>query len=167
MPLKMPSARFIPASRAADRPLKPVGESREGEERDKIDGVVAPLVPCVIPMFKETLRDLVENTEGGLAGLLMDSSGITLESYAKGDSPFDINAIGIEFGVVIGQIKRAAEMLEAGNANEIAVGTDRLITIIRTLGETYFLALALTPSGNFGKGRYLMRTAAPKLMAEL
>jgi len=121
-------------------------------------------------MFKETLRDLVEGTEGGLAGLLMDSSGIALESYAKEhgpDSPFDINAIGIEFGVVIGQIKRAAEMLEAGTANEIAVGTDRFITLIRTLGDTYFLALAITPGGNFGKGRYLMRTAAPKLMAEL
>ncbi len=118
-------------------------------------------------MFKETLRDLVEGTEGGLAGLLMDSSGIALESYTKADAPFDINAIGIEFGVVIGQIKRAAEMLEAGNANEIAVGTDRLITLIRMLGDTYFLALAITPGGNFGKGRYLMRTAAPKLMAEL
>lgn len=118
-------------------------------------------------MFKETLRDLVEGTEGGLAGLLMDSSGITLESYAKDDSPFDINSIGIEFGVVIGQIKRAAEMLEAGAANEIAVGTDKLITVIRLLGDTYFLALAMTPGGNFGKGRYLMRTAAPKLMAEL
>ncbi|MBX3233709.1 MAG: hypothetical protein KIT84_21420 [Labilithrix sp.] len=118
-------------------------------------------------MFKETLRDLVEGTEGGLAGLLMDSSGITLESYTKDDSPFDINSIGIEFGVVIGQIKRAAEMLEAGAANEIAVGTDKLITVIRLLGDTYFLALAMSPGGNFGKGRYLMRTAAPKLMAEL
>jgi len=118
-------------------------------------------------MFKETLRELVEGTEGGLAGLLMDSSGITLESYAKDDSPFDINSIGIEFGVVIGQIKRAAEMLEAGSANEIAVGADKLITVIRLLGDTYFLALAMSPGGNFGKGRYLMRTAAPKLMAEL
>lgn len=118
-------------------------------------------------MFKDALRELVEGTDGGLAGLLMDSSGIALESYAKDDTPFDINTIGIEFSVVIGSIKRAAEMLEAGSANEIAVGTDRLVTIIRTLGDTYFLALAMTPDGNFGKGRYLMRTAAPKLMAEL
>ena len=65
-------------------------------------------------MFKEALQDLVEGTEGGLAGLLMDSSGIALESYAKDDSPFDINTIGIEFSVVIGSIKRASEMLEAG-----------------------------------------------------
>ncbi len=118
-------------------------------------------------MFKDALRDLVEGTDGGMAGLLMDSSGIALETYAKDDAPFDINTIGIEFGVVIGSIKRAAEMLEAGNANEIAVGTDRLVTIIRTLGDTYFLALAMAPDGNFGKGRYLMRTAAPKLLAEL
>jgi len=41
------------------------------------------------------------------------------------------------------------------------------VTIIRTLGDTYFLALAMKPDGNFGKGRYLMRTAAPKIMAEL
>jgi predicted regulator of Ras-like GTPase activity (Roadblock/LC7/MglB family) len=118
-------------------------------------------------MFKEALQELVERTEGGLAGLLMDSSGIALESYTKDGSSFDINTIGIEFSVVIGSIKRASEMLEAGAANEIAVGTDRLVTIIRTLGDTYFLALAMRPDGNFGKGRYLMRTAAPKLIAEL
>lgn len=118
-------------------------------------------------MFKEALRDLVEGTEGGMAGLLMDSSGIALESYAKDDAPFDINTIGIEFSVVMGSIKRATEMLEAGSAHEIAIGTDRLITLIRMLGDTYFLALAMQPHGNFGKGRYLMRTAAPKLMAEL
>ena len=118
-------------------------------------------------MFKEALRELVEGTDGGMAGLLMDSSGIAVETYAKDDAPFDINTIGVEFGVVIGSIKRAAEMLEAGDAHEIAVGTDKLVTLIRTLGDTYFLALAMTPDGNFGKGRYLMRTTAPKLLAEL
>jgi predicted regulator of Ras-like GTPase activity (Roadblock/LC7/MglB family) len=123
--------------------------------------------PYLGRMFKEALRELVEGTDGGMAGLLMDSSGIALETYAKDDAPFDINTIGIEFGVVLGSIRRAAEMLEAGNANEIAVGTDRLMTLIRTLDDTYFLALAMLPDGNFGKGRYLMRTAAPKLLAEL
>jgi predicted regulator of Ras-like GTPase activity (Roadblock/LC7/MglB family) len=118
-------------------------------------------------MFKDALRDIVERTEGGIAGLIMDSSGIALESYAKDDAPFDINTIGIEFSVVIGAIKRASEMLEAGEASEIAVGTDKLVTVIRTLGEQYFLALALSPEGNLGRGRYLMRTAAPKLVAEL
>ena len=118
-------------------------------------------------MFKDALRDIVENTDGAIAGILMDNSGIAVDSYSKDGAPFDINNIGIEFGVVLGQIKRAAEMLEAGTTQEIAVGTDKMITVIRLLSESYFLALALKPEGNFGKGRYLMRTAAPKLLAEL
>jgi predicted regulator of Ras-like GTPase activity (Roadblock/LC7/MglB family) len=118
-------------------------------------------------MFKEALREIVDRTEGGIAGLLMDSSGIAVESYSAENAPFDITTIGVEFGVLLGSIKKAAEMLEAGAANEIAIGTDKMITIIRMLGPEYFLALAITPEGNFGKGRYLMRTAAPKLLAEL
>ena len=117
-------------------------------------------------MFKEALREIVEKTEGGLAGLLMDSSGIALETYAKEDAGFDINNVGVEFGVVLGAIKKAAEMLEAGTTHEIAINTDKLVTIIRLLSDTYFLALTMKPDGNFGKGRYLMRTSAPKLLAE-
>lgn len=118
-------------------------------------------------MFKDALRAIVEGTEGGLAGLLMDSSGIPLETYSREGSQLDINNVGIEFSVVIGAIKRASEMLDAGATQEIAIGTERLTTIIRTLGDGYFLALALSPEGNLGKGRFLLRTAAPKLLAEL
>lgn len=118
-------------------------------------------------MFKEALREIVDKTEGAIAGLLMDSSGIALETYAKDGASFDINTVGIEFSVVLGSIKRAAEMLEAGATHEIAIGTDKMITIIRLLNDTYFLCLAISPEGNFGKGRYLMRTAAPRITAEL
>lgn len=118
-------------------------------------------------MFRETLRDMVERTEGGIAGLVMDSNGIPLDTYSKDGAAFDINNIGVEFSVVLGSIRRAAQMLEAGDAREIAIGTDRVTTLIRVLDDTYFLALALDPGGNLGKGRYLMRTAAPKLQAEL
>ena len=99
-------------------------------------------------MFKETLRELVEGTEGGLAGLLMDSSGITLESYAKDDSPFDINSIGIEFGVVIGQIKRAAEMLEAGAGPNDDFGRqapeEAVAILLRDYGVNLSLLLGMT-----------------------
>jgi predicted regulator of Ras-like GTPase activity (Roadblock/LC7/MglB family) len=118
-------------------------------------------------MFQEALREIVDKTEGGVAGLIMDSEGIAVDSYARDDAPFDITTVGIEFGVVLGSIKRAADSLEAGKTSEIAIGTEKMITIIRTLNETYFLALALRPDGNLGKGRYMMRTAAPKLLAEL
>jgi predicted regulator of Ras-like GTPase activity (Roadblock/LC7/MglB family) len=118
-------------------------------------------------VFQDALREIVDKVEGGVAGLIMDSEGIAVDSYARADAPFDINVVGIEFGVVLGSIKRAAESLEAGKAHEVAIGTDKMITLIRTLGDTYFLALTMKPDGNLGKGRFLMRTAAPKLLAEL
>lgn len=118
-------------------------------------------------MFKQALREIVDGTEGGVAGLIMDAEGIAVETYALDGAPLDINTVGIEFGVVLGSIKRAAESLEAGAAHEVAIGTDKMITLIRTLGDSYFLAIAMRPEGNIGKGRYLMRTAAPKLLAEL
>jgi predicted regulator of Ras-like GTPase activity (Roadblock/LC7/MglB family) len=118
-------------------------------------------------MFQEALKEIVDKTDGGIAGLIMDSEGIAVDSYARDGAPFDINTVGIEFGVVLGSIKRAAESLDAGKAHEVAIGTDKMITLIRTLGDGYFLAVAIRPDGNFGKGRYMMRTVAPRLLAEL
>lgn len=118
-------------------------------------------------MFKEALREIVEKTDGGQASLLMDASGIALESYARDGATVDIDTVGVEFSVVIGAIKRASEMLEAGAAREMVVSTEKMMTLIRMVNDTYFLALTMSPDGNFGKGRYLMRTAVPKLAAEL
>src|ERR1700722_18106381 len=118
-------------------------------------------------MFQNALREIVDKTEGGVASLIMDSEGIAVDSYARADAAFDINTVGIEFGVVLGSIKRAAESLEAGEPQEVVIGTDKMRTLIRPLADTYFLAAAIAPDGNFGKGRYLMRTAAPKFIAEL
>jgi predicted regulator of Ras-like GTPase activity (Roadblock/LC7/MglB family) len=117
-------------------------------------------------MFKEAIRDVVEGTDGGIAGILMDFEGIAVDSYVKGDS-LDINAVGAEFSVILKSIQRATESLEAGGAREIAIQSDKVTTLIRILNDEYFLALTLSPDGNFGKGRYLMRTAAPKLIEQL
>jgi predicted regulator of Ras-like GTPase activity (Roadblock/LC7/MglB family) len=118
-------------------------------------------------MFKEALKALVENTDGAVACLIMDATGIALESYAKDGASFDINTVGIEFSVVLAAVKRASEMLEAGQTREVVISTEKLTTLIRCLNETYFLALTLKPEGNLGKGRYLMRTSQGKLLAEL
>ncbi len=118
-------------------------------------------------MFKEALQRLVEGTDGGLASLLMDFEGIPLEAYSAEDTPFDIEMVGAEVSVVVKAIQRASEMLDAGEAREVAFKSEKLVTLIRILNENYFLALAIEPDGNFGKGRYMLRTAAPALAAEL
>jgi len=121
-------------------------------------------------MFKEALRQIVESTEGAIAGLLMGFDGIAVDSYTRdteAEGAKDINEIGMEFSVILGSIKRAAEALEAGGAKEVAIQAEHLTTLIRVINDEYFVALTMRPDGNPGKGRFVLRTAAPRLMQEL
>ena len=118
-------------------------------------------------MFKEALREVVEGTDGGIAGLLMGMDGIAVESFANEGAELDINAVGMELSMVLKGICRAAEQLEAGKAREIAIQSERLTTIVRMLNAEYFLALALAPDGNYGKGRFMLRVVGPRILAAL
>jgi predicted regulator of Ras-like GTPase activity (Roadblock/LC7/MglB family) len=118
-------------------------------------------------MFKEALRNIVEGTDGGLAGLLMDFEGIPVETYSRNESSVDIESVGAEVSVVVKAIQRATQMLDAGETREVAFKSDKLVTLIRVINESYFVAVALTPEGNLGKGRYLLRVLAPELADEL
>lgn len=118
-------------------------------------------------MFQAVLKEVVDGTEGGIATLLMDFEGIALDSYSKPDAPFDITTIGVEFGVVLKSIQRAAQMLEAGETAEVAIQAEKVTTLIRILNDSYFLAFSMTPDANIGKARYLLRIKAPILLKEL
>jgi predicted regulator of Ras-like GTPase activity (Roadblock/LC7/MglB family) len=122
-------------------------------------------------MFQESLQRIVDNVEGGIAGLLMGFDGIAVDSYTRDRSaqpgPMDIQTVGMEFSFILTQVRKAAEALEIGGVQEIAIRAEKLSVIIRVLNQDYFLALALDETGNFGKGRYLLRVTAPKLQAEL
>jgi hypothetical protein len=50
---------------------------------------------------------------------------------------------------------------------EIAISTDKLLAVVRIVSPEYFMVVALTPDGNYGKARYLLRVTAPKLGLEL
>ncbi len=118
-------------------------------------------------MFKEILQDLVDRADGGVAGLLMASDGIAIDQYSKGDGPFDIESVGMEYSVVLKGMQRASEMLDAGSTTEVSVETERLTTVVRMLSDEYFVALALEPNANVGKARYLLRVSAPQLIENL
>jgi predicted regulator of Ras-like GTPase activity (Roadblock/LC7/MglB family) len=118
-------------------------------------------------MFADTLREVVDNTDGAIASLLMDFEGIAVESFAKDRDVFDIDVVGAEFSVIIKSVRRAIDSLDAGNTKEMAVQADKIVTLIRVLNADYFVALTMRPTGNMGKGRFMLRTAAPKLLEDL
>jgi predicted regulator of Ras-like GTPase activity (Roadblock/LC7/MglB family) len=118
-------------------------------------------------MFQENLKRLVDETDGGVAGLLMGFDGIAVDSYTAPEGGVDITTVGMEFSFILTQVRKAAEILEVGGVQEIAIRADNLTMLIRVVSVEYFVALALRQNGNFGKGRYLLRMIAPKLQAEL
>jgi predicted regulator of Ras-like GTPase activity (Roadblock/LC7/MglB family) len=118
-------------------------------------------------MFKDVLRDVVERTEGGVAGLLMGFDGIPVENYVKAGVSVDVESVGMEYSVILTQIMKAAKMLEAGEAREVSIQAENLTTVIRLLNPAYFVALTMQPHGNFGKARFLLRTLTPKLLDDL
>ena len=120
-------------------------------------------------MFREVLQEVVDRTEGGVAGLLMGFDGIPVDHYVRTDGSgiADVETVGMEFSVILKDIRKAAELLEAGGATEIAVQAEKMTTVMRVLNEEYFVAVTLEPTGNFGKARFLLRTAGSRLLSEL
>jgi predicted regulator of Ras-like GTPase activity (Roadblock/LC7/MglB family) len=118
-------------------------------------------------MFRESLQKLVERVDGGVAGILMGFDGISVEAYTKPTDSTDIQTVGMELAHVIGQVRRAAELLEVGKLGEVTLRAEKLTVIVRALNDEYFLAFAIRPSGSFGKARYVLRVLAPKIQAEL
>ena len=118
-------------------------------------------------MFRDSLKRLVDNVEGGIAGLLMGFDGIAVESYSRADQAIDINTVGMEFSYILSQARKAADILEVGPLCEVTIKAEKLTLVMRVLSPDYFIALAMTPDGNYGKGRYLLRMAAPRVIEEL
>jgi len=118
-------------------------------------------------LFAEALKKVIDNVEGGIGGVIMGLDGIPVETYTRQPDRLDITTVGMEFSFILAQVRKAAESLQVGSCEEMAVKAERLFLVVRMLDARYFIAVALTPDGNFGKARYLMRLAAPRLTEQL
>lgn len=120
-------------------------------------------------MFREHLQRVVDGVPGALSGVLMGYDGIAVDSYAVGEQlpGADIQTIGMEFSFVLSQIRKASEALDVGTPAEVTIRADNLTILTRAVSPEYFLALAVRPEGNAGKGRFMLRVVAPSMKAEL
>jgi predicted regulator of Ras-like GTPase activity (Roadblock/LC7/MglB family) len=116
-------------------------------------------------MFDELLGNAVKNVQGADAAVLMGFDGILVDMY-NGDHKVDIESMGMEFSVLLREVRNAAELLNAGNANEMTIRTDKLLAVLRVINSEYFIAMALSPTGNIGKARYILRTLTPSILEE-
>lgn len=117
--------------------------------------------------YKEYLRSLTENVDGGLAAIIMGYDGIAIDEYFVEATPFDLQLLAVEYANLLRDIRRTVELLENGDMQEVSISTDRLRVLVRVISAEFFLVLVITATGNYGKGRYLLSREALQLRDEL
>ena len=118
-------------------------------------------------MFAETLKKLVDNVDGGIAAVIMGLDGIPVETYVRQSDKVDVTTVAMEFSFILGQVRKAGDSLAVGYLEELSVKAQRLLLVCRMISPQYFVAIAISPEGNFGKARFLARLATPSLVANL
>ena len=120
-------------------------------------------------MFTEVLQDAMRRTEGGLGALIMGTDGIVVEKVwqagAMAEANLDVAAA--EFASLVKNARRANDEMGLGRLQEMTITGEGGIFILRFVSEDYFIAMALSPDGNFGRARYELRRAELLLEKEL
>jgi predicted regulator of Ras-like GTPase activity (Roadblock/LC7/MglB family) len=114
-------------------------------------------------MFGKILQRIVDETGGAVGAVLMGYDGIAIDQYFHPEQVIDLQMIAVEYANVLKEIRKTADMLNMGEMEEVSIRTEQLITVIRIVTSEYFVALALSRDGNFGKGRYLLTREAVNL----
>jgi predicted regulator of Ras-like GTPase activity (Roadblock/LC7/MglB family) len=117
--------------------------------------------------FRAILKTIVEQSSGGLGGVIMGYDGIAIDEYLADTGGLDVQTLFIEYASVLKEIRRTVGVLKTGELEEVSIISEGCSVIVRGVSDDFFVALVLTADGNFGKGRYLLKREAPKLREAL
>ena len=115
--------------------------------------------------FLEVLKDTVDKVDGAVSAMIIASDGISVQEYTQ-EKLVDLTGLSAEASAMIRDIGLAADNLGLGEAREFSIISDRCGIIMRKINSDYYLALVIKPDGNYGKGRFILKTAVPKLEGE-
>lgn len=111
-------------------------------------------------MFKEVLQGILNRTEGCKGVLIMGFDGIAVEKVWQNgvlDGNYDIAVA--EYTSLIRSAKLKNSDTGMGKLSEMTLSTENERFILHLVRGDYFLAMILSPEGNFGRGRYELRRA--------
>ncbi|MCP4006058.1 MAG: roadblock/LC7 domain-containing protein [bacterium] len=109
--------------------------------------------------FREILAQLIDQTEGALAGAVMAGDGIPIDEYGQTDQ-VDLAALAVELQPMLEQVRKATSSVYEGAPNalqEMILATEKHQILLRPIDGEFFLLIVLTPEGILGKMRYLTR----------
>ncbi len=118
-------------------------------------------------MFNEIIRNIVDEAAGGVGAVLMGYDGIAIAQFFHPYEGADLQMVAVEYANILKEIRKTAEILEAGAVEEVCIKSQKFHVVIRSVHPDYFVALTLQWDGNFGKGRYLLMREAPRIRKAL
>ena len=115
----------------------------------------------------EILRKIVEGTPGAKGAILMGFDGISVEQWVPEGTDTDIESMAMEFSFRFLELRDAADSLEMGMISDITLKAEFGTVLVRVLSQEYFVTVLLENAAHMGKGRWLLRSQAKALNADL
>ncbi|TAL24276.1 MAG: hypothetical protein EPN94_07655 [Nitrospirae bacterium] len=115
--------------------------------------------------FSAILKETVDRVDGAVSAMIIGADGMPVEGYAS-EKLINLEDLSAETSAIIKDIGNAAETLGLGEAKEFSIISDKCGIIMRKINAEYYIALIIKPDGNYGKGRFVLKSAIPKVEKE-
>ena len=121
-------------------------------------------------MLSEPLERMCARIEGAILAAVFRADGEVLGLARANRAPHhaeDERALWADYGRVLEQARESAQMLAAGDLEELMLSSERGVTVIRPLARDVYLSFVVRADAIGGKARYLCRVTAPRLTEAL
>ncbi len=124
--------------------------------------------------FEAILEQIVADGPGILGVALVGNDGLVVAQAESRPDPtaadsgsWDIPTLGVEFGRIVGDLNQTSGDMGAGGLAEVMIRLDRVTLLASRVEDDLLLILGLSPDGNIGKARYLMRRDGCSIREEI
>ena len=116
--------------------------------------------------FAEHIKSVIDGVAGAEAGMVLGFDGLPVETISNDETELDLEGVGVEIAQRVKEMISLSDELGLGQVEEFVLRSSRATILVRLLNDEYCLLVALRSSRDLGRGRFLMRTIVPKVLAE-
>ena len=116
--------------------------------------------------FSAILERLVLGVPGLVGAVFADWDGEPVDQFSHAATD-EIQIMGAQWGVTVGEINRALHRLGVGHTAELWLEGDRATAFVMPVTDKYFVVLFGKPEVNLGQVRHKLQSAVALLRSEM
>ena len=113
-----------------------------------------------------SLQSILNDMDDAEGVALVGVDGIIVNEVKRSPG-IDLGTLAAEYCGLWREMDRVSGGLSDGSTEECSIASEGRTLLFRRVTPEYFLALSMGRNANAGKGRFLLRYAAPQLAREL